>query len=114
MIKKLESGHYTLIETKSQTKILTLNDVQTFAWIDVTGIGEILVTSHKKHNVDCILSVGKYILYSVKNEPKFTDLDHLELNVGDNLWQGYLLPTGLPSQQDIRNRIIPTKEIITK
>lgn len=82
--------------------------------MNAIDIGEILVTSHKKHKTDAILAIGKYRLYEVKDEPNLTDLHHLELYVGDNTWQGYLLTTGLPNEKKRRSRIIPTDEIITK
>lgn len=113
MIRLIKQGAYTLIETKGQTKILTL-DVDTYAWVHAHDIGELLVASHKQHTVDHILSVGRYRLYEVKNEPKLTDLLHLELHAGDGIWQGYLLLTGLPNENKHRNRIVPTKEIISK
>lgn len=114
MIKLLREGKYSLIETKHQSKILTLDDKKTYAWINADAIGEILVVSHKAHVTDCILAVGNYRLYDVKDEPELTDLMHLELFVGDGIWQGYLLTTGLPTDANNRNRIIPTREIITK
>lgn len=114
MIKVIQEGTYQLLETKGQTKILVLDREKVFAWVNAQDIGEILVTSHKDHSTDCILAKGKYRLYEVKDEPRFTDLQHLELYVGDNTWQGYLLTTGLPTQEKKRNRIIPTTEIITK
>lgn len=114
MIKLIREGQYTLIETKGQTKIITLNSKKLFAWINAADIGEILVTSHKSHKIDHILAMGKYRMYEVKDEPKLTDLVHLELLVGEGVWQGYLLPTGLPNDKKKRNRIIPTNELITK
>lgn len=114
MIQLLSQGRYTLIETKGHVKILTLDRKKIFAWINTWEIGEILVVSHKTHKADHILSIGSYRLYQVKNEPDFTDLMHLELLAGDGVWQGYILPTGLPSGKNKRNRILPTKEIITK
>ena len=114
MIKLLHSGGYSLIETHKHIKILNLGKGKVFAWINAAGIGEILVYSHKPHKIDHLLAVGKYRVYEVKDEPKLTDLVHLELLVGDGIWQGYLLPTGLPKVSDKRNRIIPTLEIITK
>lgn len=114
MIKIHQQGSYKLIETKGQTKILILDNNDTFAWINAEDIGEILVTSHKKHKTDCILAAGRYRLYEVKDEPQLTDLLHLELFVGEGIWQGYLLPTGLPNDEKKRNRIIPTDEVITK
>lgn len=114
MIKLLEDGSYTLVETHRHIKILNLGNEKVFAWINVAGIGEILVASHNPHRTDHILAVGKYRLYEVKDEPILTDLIHLELLVGDGIWQGYLLTKGLPSAKNSRVRIIPTLEIITK
>lgn len=114
MIKLLKEGRYRLIETKEQTKILLLDGKKTFAWINAEGIGEILVTSHKTHQADCILALGRYRLYTVQQEPRLIDTQHLELCVGSGEWQGYLLPTGLPNGEKTRNRIIPTRETITK
>lgn len=113
MIKLIEEGQYKLIETRGQTKILILAE-RLFAWVNAKDIGEILVTSHKTHKVDHILSIGNYRLYEVKDEKDLTDVIHLELFIGDGRWQGYLLPTGLPTDTKKRNRIIPTHEIITK
>jgi hypothetical protein len=114
MIKLLKDGQYRLVETKGQTKILFLDDQQTFAWVYAKDIGEILVASHESHETDHVLAIGEYRLYEVKDEPKVTDLVHLELLVGSGVWQGYLLPTGLPTNINKRNRIIPTKELVTK
>ncbi len=114
MIKILQTGHYHLVETKGQTKILVFDKEKTWAWINAGDIGEILVTSHTTHKVDHVLALGRYRLYEVKDEPNLTDLIHLELLVGEGVWQGYLLPTGLPTDEKKRNRIIPTNETITK
>jgi len=117
MIQLLEQGFYKLIETVTQTKILTLNNSeqkQSFAWVHAKGIGEILVASHRHHLADYVLSCGKFRLYMVNDEPHFTDLLHLELLTGDGVWQGYLLPGGLPTQKEKRHRIVPTREIITR
>lgn len=113
MIKKTKEGKYTLIETRRHIKILRL-DRRVFAWIIADSIGEILVTSHNPHQTDHMLAAGIYKIYDVKDVEKLTDLMHLELFVGSGLWQGYLLPTGLPTDKKTRSRIIPTKEIITK
>lgn len=114
MIRLIKDGTYTLIETARHIKILNIDEDNVFAWINAQGIGEILVTSYKVHKSDHILAMGKYRLYEVKNEPKLTDLLHLELFVGEGKWQGYLLTNGLPTDTSKRKRIIPTKEIITK
>lgn len=114
MIQLAQQGIYALMETKRHTRMLILDGEKSYAWIHAGEIGEILVASHKPHQSDHILSVGKYRMYRVKDEPDLTDLVHLELLAGDGVWQGYLLPTGLPTDEKKRNRIIPTKEIITK
>jgi hypothetical protein len=115
MIKLLEDGNYTLIETQRHIKILNLGKEKVFAWINAAGIGEILVASHNPHKTDHILAVGRYRMYQVKDEAKLTDLIHLELLVGDGIWQGYLLTKGLPDVDNRKRvRIIPTREVITK
>jgi len=114
MIQVVGHGLYKLIETRNQIKILSLEDIGTFAWIHAEGIGEILVTSHKPHATDYILSYGTYRLYAIKNEKEFTDLMHLELSVGCGVWQGYLLPTGMPTDEKKRIRLVPTKETVTQ
>lgn len=112
MITLRRSGLYKLIETKGHTKVLYLdNDI--YAWVEPIQIGEILVFSHKVHKTDCVLSMGHFTLYDVENEPKLSDQLHLELEVGENHWQGYLLLTGLPDSHKKRSRIIPTIETIS-
>lgn len=113
MITVLERGTYRLIETRGQIKVFIFNNIKTYAWINAGEIGEILVTTHKHYNADCTLATGNYRLYQVKSESDLTDQLHLELHVGEGEWQGYLLPAGLPTDIKKRNRIIPTKELIT-
>jgi hypothetical protein len=112
MIKLMKKGDYQLVQTKNEVKILYL-DKKAYAWVFAKDIGEILVTSHTPHKVDHVLAVGRFRLYEVEAEPHLTDLPHLELLVGDRRWQGYLLLTGLPTDQKTRSRIIPTNECIT-
>lgn len=112
MIQLVVSGTYRLFETKANHKILALKDLDGFAWIPVNGRYEILVTTHKEHAEDCVLSTGQYRLFSIVDEDDYVDLHHLELEVGPDQWQGYLLPRGLPDDRDIRNRIIPTRELL--
>lgn len=113
MITVVKTGDYRLVGTKGKTMLLILDSKQVFAWINAKGIGEILVVSRKHHTTDTVLAMGKFRLYDVKDEPALTDLQHLELLVGKGKWQGYLLPTGLPTEKEKRKRIIPTDERIT-
>ncbi len=112
MITVIAKGDYRLIETKSQVKVLYL-DGKAYAWVWAKDIGEILVTTHRPHKIDHVLAVGRYRLYEVEGEPKYADLPHLELHVGNGQWQGYLLLTGLPTDKKTRSRIIPTTELIS-
>lgn len=116
MIRTIAGGQYQIIETWGYTRILILEGQtrNAYAWVNAKGIGEILITTHKEHHADYFIAIGKYRLYEVKDEPDLTDQIHLELFVGEGLWQGYLLPAGLPTDEKKRNRIIPTKEIITR
>ena len=112
MIELYKSGNYKLIETKHDTKILYL-DEDTYAWVKAAEIGHILIASHKAHKTDYILGSGRYRLYNVENEPEISDHIHLELEVGRDVWQGYLLLTDLPDDDNKRSRIVPTSEVIT-
>lgn len=112
MISLIKNGSYRLIETRCSTKILYLDD-DAYAWIEPMNIGDILVATHAIHKTDCVLATGVYRIYSVDDERYLTDQMHLELEVGKQEWQGYLLLSGLPSAHKKRGRIIPTYEVIT-
>lgn len=113
MIRLIKQGKYLLAETKRHTRMLVLDEKNVYAWIHAKGIGEILVSSHKDNVTDHVLAVGEYRLYEIRQEKGLSDQIHLELLVGKGMWQGYLLPNGLPTIKKKRNRIIPTKERIT-
>ena len=112
MVKLLKKGKYSLVETRSDTKVLKL-DRKTFVWIFTKTIGEILVATHRGHKTDQKLANGEYRIYEVKDEPKLVDQLHLELAIGEGDWQGYLLLTGFPKNKKSRSRIIPTNEVIS-
>lgn len=111
MITLQQHGSHKLIETKKNTKVLYLDD-SAFAWVEPPTIGEILVSTHQTHKTDCVLSVGDYYIFTVHDEPELSDNIHMELEVGRNTWQGYLLLTGLPGDSKKRSRVIPTTEVI--
>ena len=111
MITLQQHGSHKLIETKKNTKVLYLDD-STYAWVEPPAIGEILVSTHQTHKTDCVLSVGDYYIFTVQDEPELSDNMHMELEVGRNTWQGYLLLTGLPTDTKKRSRVIPTTEVI--
>ena len=111
MIKLTRHGIYKLTETRNHTKILSLNN-DSFAWVEPRNIGELLVLAHVGNVHQKVLSVGDFNLYLVDNEPDLHDMFHLELEVGADIWQGYLLLTGLPTKTHPRTRIVPTTELI--
>lgn len=111
MIKLIKRGKYRLIITKDMERMLYLED-QGYIWSYAKGIGEILSFSKHPHKLQYTLAQGNYVIYKVENEPKYIDLEHLELSIKGNIMQGYLLLTGLPNVKKIRSRIVPTDEII--
>ena len=113
MISLQALGSYRLVQTKKHhTKLLYL-DNDAYAWMTYENTGEILVILTSEFAVECSLSVGEYRLFKVEGESSLTDTLHLELEVGNNKWQGYLLLTGLPGNVNKHTRIIPTNEIIS-
>lgn len=113
MIRLILKGYYKIIETKRGINILVLDSRRKFVWMNKVGVGEILVVTHKKHRTDQLLTNGQYRLYSVEDEPDFSNFFHLELHAGKGQWQGYILPLGFPPRKKIRRKIIPTEETIT-
>lgn len=113
MIKLISKGKYKLVMRSDNDKTLVLGK-QGYHWTLAKGIGEILTFCKSVHKEAYAISEGQYRLYDVKKEEKLIDLQHLELSVGEGKWQGYLLLTGLPTVKNLRNRIIATKELVTK
>lgn len=113
MIKLLTKGNYRIVGTRDHKHLLYLGE-QGYHWNYAPRIGELLTFSKHPHRQSSLVAEGRYRIYSVKDEPKLVDLKHLELSVGADKWQGYLLLTGLPTNKKIRGRIIPTDELITK
>lgn len=113
MIQLVEKGTYLLTGTRHGARLLHLQK-RVYAWIVAPRIGALLVYSKTPHIQREILNAGAYRLYDVTNEPYLSDQLHLELELANGTWQGYLLPTGLPDRQHIRRRVIPTREVITR
>lgn len=112
MINLIKIGRYCLVGTKDKKRMLSLDD-DDYLWAYAKGIGEILTLAKQPHKTEYILARGDYRIYDVKDEPKYVDLRHLELSVGPNEWQGYLLLTGLPRLGKIRSRMVPTDEVVS-
>lgn len=112
MIDLVQTGAYTLSESRHGIKLLRLGR-KTLPWVVNPRIGSLLILSLNPHVEYEVLSKGVFRLYNVMDEAKLVDLQHLELEVGEGMWQGYLLPGGLPTTFATRKRIIPTRECIT-
>lgn len=113
MIKRVETGIYRLTETPHRMKLLSLSRHGKYILTGIEGIGDILAVTRRPHRIHATLSAGTYHVYDVIDEPHLSDQLHLEVEVGAGQWQGYLLPTGLPSGDKLRSRIIPTHEVVT-
>ena len=113
MLKIVDHGCYHLYESSEQDKILIMDKKRTYRWKKLHDSGEIISGSAKNSESDHLLAIGKYRLYTVKDETDLSDGDHLELFIGDGKWQGYLLPLGLPLNKKINYQILATDEIIT-
>jgi hypothetical protein len=111
MVRFVDGGPFRLMETNHGIKLLELNH-KTYAWIVAPHIGSLLIYSVHPHKIADVLSRGHFRLYDVIDEPRLTDTWHLEVEVGEGGWQGYLLLTGLPDSMDTRKAITPTHELI--
>ena len=112
MVTSLRKGTYRLIETKEQTKVLTL-DEKVYSWVVDDEFPKIGIMTHNPRNTDHLLATGKYRLHQILDDPELSELQHLKLNVGEKLWQGYVLLNGLPNDKKKSSRIIPTKTILS-
>jgi hypothetical protein len=115
MIRLTGNGSYRLGETKEASRFLTLDsygDNCTYAWEWIDGI-QFRLTDKEPVDTGYTLAAGKYRLYEVRDEPGLANQLHLELSAGDGIWQGYLLPEGLPVDQNAK-KVLPIDEAITK
>lgn len=113
MIKLIKKGHYRLIGTSDRKLMLYLSG-QAYLLSYAKDIGQLISFSKHHHSSQSLFAAGEYRIYTVKDEPKFVDLIHLELSDGNGGWQGYFLLTGLPTKDKVRSRIVLTKEVISK
>jgi len=113
MIQLIGSGSYRLNGAGDSARLITLvsyKDRRTYAWGVSNGIQ---LVDQEPDETYYALGAGKYRLYQVSDEPGLTNQLHLELSLGEGIWQGYLLPEGLPDRRKTKT-MIPVKELITK
>lgn len=111
MIRVVSRGNYRLVETKDFTKVFLFSNRQAFTWLPAQGMIEMYY--EKNPSLMSTLARGTYYIYETKNENDPPILQ-LEVYIGKRAWQGYMLPAGLPTMKEMRKRIIPTKDVITK
>jgi len=112
MVSIMRQGSYKLTESRLQIKALYL-DSSSYAMLFIDALGEMIATAREPKPSDYTLSAGHYRLYDIVDEPDMSEGLHLELEVGDDIWQGYLLPNGLPDKGSIRGCLLPTHELVT-
>lgn len=112
MVRLINDGTFRLMETNHGIKLLKLNH-KMYAWIVAPRIGSLLIYSAYPHKIVDILSRGHFQLYSVIDDAHLSDGLHLEVEVGERSWQGYLLLTGLPDRVNTRKPIMPTRELVS-
>lgn len=112
MITVVDRGSYCLLENKKQGKVLIFDDKKSYSLTEYGKLKKIPLYPHKNTKNNCLLCKGNFRLYKVSNEEHLSSNFHLELNIGQGQWQGYLLPKGLPKNRTI-NSIIPTQELIS-
>lgn len=106
-----KKGHYELFETTKGHQILSLNDKQWFAVVKGQK-GDILVRSDADHQKDHTLQEGKFYLIDFEDDPEFKDMLHIFLQEGEK-YSEWLLPKGLPGEEDQQKKVVKTKEKIS-
>ena len=106
-------GNYEAFETTHQHKILVLDNSDYYAWID-TSLGHLLVKSDPEHQKAKTLNQGEYILITPQDEPDMkNNVDHLELRENGK-YHTYILPNGLPTEEDKEKKIVYTDEYLSQ
>ncbi|RJR26265.1 hypothetical protein C4561_05620 [candidate division WWE3 bacterium] len=109
MIQVLSRGYYKLIKiTPFSEKLVLDNDC--FSW---SNASELSVIPDKCRDENDIKAEGNYRLYTVADENKYTEGQHLELQTGCGCWQSYLLPLGLPKSKNKHVKILNIEERLT-
>jgi hypothetical protein len=111
-VKIVEEGTYELFETIHHHQILVLNGRHWFALVPGQQ-GDILVRTDSDHIKDHTIQLGRFYLVEFAQDPKFKDMPHLFLEV-DGHYEEWLLPTGLPTEQDPQKRVVLTNDTLSK
>ncbi|KTB49339.1 hypothetical protein [Dehalogenimonas alkenigignens] len=115
MIQLVNKGLYHLEEMDDASKFLILaldDERRVYIWETAGGI-KIRLAPKQPVKTLCTLAAGKYRIYRVQDEPGLASQLHLELLVGEGLWQGFLLPEGWPEDLETKP-MVPVEETITK
>lgn len=107
-----DQGTYELFETANRHRILALDDRKWFALIRGQQ-GDILVHSDATHTRARTLQQGRFYLADFDQDPRFTDMPHLFLEV-DGKYAEWVLPNGLSTERDPQKRVVFTDETLSK
>lgn len=113
MIKVRRKGFYHIVAEGGGDKYLVLDKKLSFRWMCQDRVEKLEFVNKAIDDKKAIITSGRYRLYDVRDESHLTNLHHFEMLTGKNMWQGYLLPEGLPEKNMKKKLIFPTKELIT-
>lgn len=76
--------------------------------------GEISFVSTGRIGIDGKIMSGRFRMYETIDEAQFADGTHLELCEGAGKWNCYVLPRGLPNEQEQQKEYFSTNKCVTK
>lgn len=113
MIKVKRKGLYCILGKENGEKYLILDKKLNYRWTCQAKQETLSLSGKKIDDKEVIITSGRYRLYDVRSESHLTNLYHFEILISKNIWQGYLLPDGLPTKDMKSKFIFPTNEVIT-
>jgi hypothetical protein len=111
-VKVKDSGKYDLFEDEHGHRFLVLDGKRWYAWIDAQR-SPILVRTNSDHRKKRELQSGRFYFVDFDRDPKFRDMPHLFLQKGEQ-YQEFLLPNGLPTENDPQVRFVVTRHTLPK
>ncbi|WP_181885025.1 hypothetical protein [Pontibacter diazotrophicus] len=107
--KLKKEGEYELFKTTAGHQILSLDEKEWYAVVE-TSQGHILVKSDSDHEKEKTVDKGQYYLADFKDDPEFRDMPHLFLKDTKTMYKEFVLPKGLPTNNDKRKKVIVTDD----
>lgn len=106
-------GQYELFETTRNHQILVLDGNDYYAFVE-GKFGPVIVKSDSDHQKDSTISQGDYVLFIAKDDPNWRDnVEHLELQQGEDAYKMFILPNGFPTEQDHQKKLVESDETVS-